>query len=418
MSETVPAGLTLAALHRANIDRQAAWCPDQAPDLSFRGNELAGETGEACNVIKKLERERQGWAGSRDTIEHLAEELADVVICADLCAVTAGVDLQAAVVAKWNATSEKVGLPHRLEAAPALPTAEADELRAALIVKLDEFCEDYKGSISIGAAHLRRRFWPLLADIRAALSATPETASLHEPSIVEGGIKLPSNSPETAKPDTSAADREAFIDLLRGEMGAVLDETEDGSAFEDDPNFEDRVEGVVRAVLPFTRYADGPVPAALHPAPATASSGGMAEAAAVLADLKAGVFYNIDGSPRRVLDRLQLPDRAASTIEALSKQVADYARDAYQCGQRLADMEARAEAAEAALAEQSRRADEAGKDDWWRSRIRREGESYEDAALRVHASPVYAGSWEDARIAVMDAEAFAARAARGDDANG
>lgn len=110
------AQLTLAALHQANIERQAAWCPDKQPSLSFRGNELAGETGEACNVIKKLERERHGWPGSRDTLEHLAEELADVVICADLCAITAGVDLSGAIVSKFNATSEKVGLPHRLPA--------------------------------------------------------------------------------------------------------------------------------------------------------------------------------------------------------------------------------------------------------------------------------------------------------------
>lgn len=103
-------------LRKANIERQAAWCPEQAPDLSFRGNELAGEVGEVCNVIKKLERERLGWRGSRDTVEHLAEELADVVICADLCALSAGIDLEAAVVAKFNATSEKVGLPHRLRA--------------------------------------------------------------------------------------------------------------------------------------------------------------------------------------------------------------------------------------------------------------------------------------------------------------
>ncbi|MFN4296983.1 MAG: MazG-like family protein [Brevundimonas sp.] len=123
-------GLTFDALHSANVDRQAAWCPDQTPSLSFRGNELAGETGEACNVIKKLERERHGWAGSRDTLEHLAEELADVVICADLCAITAGVDLSAAVVAKFNATSEKVGLPHRL--AEPVPTAPATGAQAVI----------------------------------------------------------------------------------------------------------------------------------------------------------------------------------------------------------------------------------------------------------------------------------------------
>jgi len=105
------------SLRAANEARQADWCPDpaQQPDLSFRGNELAGEVGEACNVIKKLERERHGWRGSRDTKEHLGEELADVIICANLIAITAGIDLDAAVEAKFNATSEKVGLPHRLQ---------------------------------------------------------------------------------------------------------------------------------------------------------------------------------------------------------------------------------------------------------------------------------------------------------------
>lgn len=48
----------------------------------------------------------------------LAEELADVVICADLCAVSAGIDLGAAVVAKFNATSEKVGLTTMLPTPP------------------------------------------------------------------------------------------------------------------------------------------------------------------------------------------------------------------------------------------------------------------------------------------------------------
>lgn len=106
----------LKALRAANVERQALWCPEQIPDLSFRGCELAGEVGEVCNVIKKLERERFGWIGSRDTVEHLAEELADVVICADLVAISAGIDLDAAVIAKFNATSEKVGLPTRLAA--------------------------------------------------------------------------------------------------------------------------------------------------------------------------------------------------------------------------------------------------------------------------------------------------------------
>lgn len=112
--EDVPAGIGFADLRNANLERQTLWCPDQVPDLSFRGNELGGECGEALNVIKKLERERLGWRGSRDTVDHLAEELADVVICADLVAITAGVDLGAAVLRKFNATSDKVGISVKL----------------------------------------------------------------------------------------------------------------------------------------------------------------------------------------------------------------------------------------------------------------------------------------------------------------
>lgn len=106
------------SLRSANIARDREWNTSGSPlSLTFRGNELAGEVGEACNVIKKLERERLGIAGSRDTVEHLAEELADVVICADLIAMREGIDLDEAVRRKFNATSEKVGLNTRLEEA-------------------------------------------------------------------------------------------------------------------------------------------------------------------------------------------------------------------------------------------------------------------------------------------------------------
>jgi NTP pyrophosphatase (non-canonical NTP hydrolase) len=103
--------LSFESLRDANTERQAVWCPEQVPDLSFRGVELAGEVGEALNVIKKLERERLGWRGSRATLADLADELADVVICADLAAISAGIDLGEAVRRKFNATSRKVGIP-------------------------------------------------------------------------------------------------------------------------------------------------------------------------------------------------------------------------------------------------------------------------------------------------------------------
>jgi NTP pyrophosphatase (non-canonical NTP hydrolase) len=108
---------TFTTLRAANIARQKEWDAGNQISLSYRGNELAGEVGEACNVIKKLDRERLGIAGSRDTVEHLAEELADAIICIDLIAAAEGIDLDVAVRSKFNATSEKVGLRTRLVAA-------------------------------------------------------------------------------------------------------------------------------------------------------------------------------------------------------------------------------------------------------------------------------------------------------------
>lgn len=97
-------------LRDANMARQMEWDPDRKADLSFFGVELAGEVGEACNVIKKLERERIGIRGSRATMEQLAEELADIVICVDLIAMHCGIDMEEAIQKKFNATSEKYAL--------------------------------------------------------------------------------------------------------------------------------------------------------------------------------------------------------------------------------------------------------------------------------------------------------------------
>lgn len=113
--------MKLTNLRVANVARDQEWnTGSERLSLTFRATELAGEVGEACNVIKKLERERIGLVGSRDTKEHLAEELADIVICTDLVAMDAGIDLGAAIAAKFNATSEKNGLATRLSISPAI----------------------------------------------------------------------------------------------------------------------------------------------------------------------------------------------------------------------------------------------------------------------------------------------------------
>lgn len=110
-----PPALAFATLRHANEARDEEWNTGaEKISLAFRGVELAGEAGEACNVIKKLERATLGIAGSRASLADLAAELADVVICADLIAMHAGIDLEAAVVGKFNATSVKYRLATRI----------------------------------------------------------------------------------------------------------------------------------------------------------------------------------------------------------------------------------------------------------------------------------------------------------------
>ncbi len=106
---------TFTSLRAANKARQVEWDKDAVISPAYRGNELAGEVGEACNVIKKLERERLGIAGSRSDVAALASELADVQICVDLIAMEYGIDMEVAVTRKFNATSAKVGLATRLD---------------------------------------------------------------------------------------------------------------------------------------------------------------------------------------------------------------------------------------------------------------------------------------------------------------
>lgn len=143
-------------LRTANAVRQTEWDPGKKLTLTYRSNELAGEVGETCNVAKKLERERLGIRGSRDTVEHLAEELADVIICADLVALEAGIDLDAAVVSKFNATSEKNNLATRLRAPDCGAAQRIAQLEAALNTpEVDDFA---KGVVA-EAQHQRQR-WP------------------------------------------------------------------------------------------------------------------------------------------------------------------------------------------------------------------------------------------------------------------
>ena len=79
------------------------------------GCAMAGEAGEACNLIKKLRR-LDGADWDIDTPEErerlrkaIALEIADVVIYADLLAERLGIDLAHAVTTKFNKVSHERG---------------------------------------------------------------------------------------------------------------------------------------------------------------------------------------------------------------------------------------------------------------------------------------------------------------------
>ena len=72
-----------------------------------------GELGEASNVLKKLNRVRDGIPGNAETPEQplasLADEVADTFIYLDLFCQAAKIDLPRAIRSKFDRTSQKIG---------------------------------------------------------------------------------------------------------------------------------------------------------------------------------------------------------------------------------------------------------------------------------------------------------------------
>jgi NTP pyrophosphatase (non-canonical NTP hydrolase) len=105
-------GLTFDLLREANVKRsEQVFHPVRSWSLPEWACAMAGETGEACNLIKKIHRGDLTLATSREALGH---ELADVVIYADLLAARAGIHLGDAVRDKFNIVSDKRGSDVRL----------------------------------------------------------------------------------------------------------------------------------------------------------------------------------------------------------------------------------------------------------------------------------------------------------------
>lgn len=112
--------LTIRELQEINAHRKEEWHKNMLPwTLGDWGNAMAGECGEACNVIKKIRRQQCGQKGTLDpditTLRFdLGEELADTMLYLLLVAQEAGLDMEEEIRGKFNSVSIREGFPQRL----------------------------------------------------------------------------------------------------------------------------------------------------------------------------------------------------------------------------------------------------------------------------------------------------------------
>lgn len=97
--------LTLHDFRKKNVDRCINDFGHTKEDWSLTdwATALAGEVGEACNLIKKRRR------GDSIKDKDIMDELADIFTYLDLLAWKVGYDLDSAVIKKFNEVSDRIG---------------------------------------------------------------------------------------------------------------------------------------------------------------------------------------------------------------------------------------------------------------------------------------------------------------------
>lgn len=114
--------MTFSSFSKANLDRCTS--PEgfnhrlQNWTLSDWMTATVGELGEAANIAKKINRDRDGIKGNKESAEELraalADELADTYIYLDLLAQSAGIRLEDAIRRKFNQKSSQIGYSQKL----------------------------------------------------------------------------------------------------------------------------------------------------------------------------------------------------------------------------------------------------------------------------------------------------------------
>lgn len=116
------ATLTFAAFSEANLERcqspQGFNHPLNGWSTSDWTVAMVGELGKAANIIKKLNRVRDGIPGNKETEAELhvkvRKELGDVYVYLDLLAQSLGFNVADAAVEVFNAKSAEIGCPIKI----------------------------------------------------------------------------------------------------------------------------------------------------------------------------------------------------------------------------------------------------------------------------------------------------------------
>lgn len=113
--------IDLERFRAVNVERarDGFRCYDNQP-LTYWTTALAGEVGELCNMVKKMQRVERGgvdggssYKASDISREMLKEEIGGIAIYLDLLASLMDIDLEEAVVDTFNRKSEQLGFPQR-----------------------------------------------------------------------------------------------------------------------------------------------------------------------------------------------------------------------------------------------------------------------------------------------------------------
>jgi NTP pyrophosphatase (non-canonical NTP hydrolase) len=92
----------LTAANKSRLHNTPAYAQCLEWSLADWSNAIAGETGEMCNLIKKIRR------GDDIDPKEVGKELADIVIYADILASVLGLNLADCITQKFNEVSDRV----------------------------------------------------------------------------------------------------------------------------------------------------------------------------------------------------------------------------------------------------------------------------------------------------------------------